>query len=923
MVTVTDIPWSAYCVIVTSPTGYALIGASMICTEAAQRPTNITKAFSVAELIGNGSLELTFHSPWGAPIEGVCGQASLLVSGTPFSVGSACSDASGHAVISGLLDGSYILSALTWPNFWTQFSPAPFTIAGGNVASLDTTVNPVTSGNVTITTVLAYGPTTVGGSCWSMANGLDSSAAGYYVIAAPVCDIDDDGVTVLEDIPYGLYCFILIPPTGYYRSDGVYGYCPEQANSSGFGLTVGVTQIPLTPTTTPSPTPSPTPTTPVPTPTPVPNEPNGTIRTQNCADSGLDFYGESYYELCESSGPGIRFAVIQRGVQTQTLTTGADGSVNISLPSREPYQLQYLDGNESLYVPADGESTRVRYGSSQRFVFIRDPQSDHNWTFTIHMYGYSNGFQDRVSLGGACVKIVGATDGLDKLPAVCDTDGDGSIVVGQLPPVKTTSGNPDYQAVMTQAPAGYPIVNAYGGIYNHDAPNSWEANFTYSTNTLRIHVIDENSDPVLGVCLRGDDYVYGGTACDGPDQFESVTDPLDGTLSFGGIPSGETHSFSLWSAPPGYLPDQSSVSFTSVVGPYTDVYFSMHHYGGTAANQADLHVQLTNKDKGPGFHYDTRFNFLCFRVNPTVGRPVESLCASKEGELLFRNLPQGSYTLVLARNDTNCAAVASSTPFTVGASDLGHTVERSIQIEGCDAPDPSPSCTVFRTVVGRSVDIYYGTLTGSNGNDLLNTMQLSESISSFLVSAIVGGDNPDPTYLTRTTLAPWTEQYVFGTGLIDWAAQPDWDSNAYQQMVNAYDQSSSDYILGNSISKGSYTVNAGARVSFYFSPTPEELAPYPECGTGPFSSLLIAYTYANTLNLYELNAAETAPASPTPTPIPSPAPMCDTTVTRDLTAYYGTATLPNRTEYNLALSDHIPAALSQAISASNPSQAVG
>ncbi|CAN5387102.1 hypothetical protein BH09CHL1_BH09CHL1_04900 [soil metagenome] len=917
-VTVTDIPWAAYCVIVTPPTGYTLVGASTICTEAAQRPTNITKAFSISEVTGNGSANLTFRAPWGAPVEGVCGQVSLIVSGNPFSVASACSDANGQATISDLLDGSYTLTGLTWPNFWDRFSEASFIVTGGNTAALDITVNPRTAGNATLITVFVNGPTRLGGSCWTVANGLDIAASGYYEVAAPVCDTDGDGTVVLTDVPSGPYCFLLTPPAGYYRSDGQRGFCVNESNGQGFTLTVGVSQIPVTPTTTPTtPTSTPTPTTPVPTPTPVPNEPNGNIAVFNCADDHRVFPdGEPHYQLCFPVAAGVRFAVFQNGMQITTVTTGADGTVPLILPARTPYVLQYLDGNLSPYIPALNQSTMLRYDSSQRFLFVRDPASDHTWTFTATMRGYNDGFTAMTPLGGACAKVVGQDD-VEYLPEVCDTDNDGVIVVGQLAPRYDNLGNIFYRMVMTQPPTGYEIRPLGGSNFDANHPNDITATVNYSTNTLRIHVVDGNGDPVLGYCLLGDGTIHsGGVHCDGPSPYVP-DDALDGVISFAGLVPGVNHTFESYPTTPGWTPDTNVATFTTTSGVFTDVIYRVHPYGSAAANQADVHVTLAHKDLGPGYAYNDRgLADICYRISGFIGNPAGGACSSSSGEILIRNVPQGSYSLVLNRNNSLCASVPSSKAFAVGAGDLGGTVEVNIEVNDCFYRVGGKTCTVEATAQGRTVDLYYGTLTGAGGGTLLSTVQLSESIPVILSGSLLGAENPDPAHITSAALANWTEPYYDGSGGTDWSRRPDWDGNAYQLMLNAYGGVTGDYSLGAKTSRGSYQLQSGVGFSFEWTDGNTDWSLYPECSRDS-DEIWIFITYESTVNLYELNATENTPVTATPTPIPSPAPMCTTTVTRDLTLYYGEVFGVPYVAKRMALSDYIPPALSAAIAAGN------
>jgi hypothetical protein len=379
------------------------------------------------------------------------------------------------------------------------------------------------------------------------------------------------------------------------------------------------------------------------------------------------------------------------------------------------------------------------------------------------------------------------------------------------------------------------------------------------------------------------------------------------------------HTFESYPATAGWTPDTNVMTYTTASGVFTDVTYRVHRYGSTEANQASVHVQLTHKDLGSGYDYDNRgLADICYRISGFIGNPAGGACSSATGDFLFRNVPQGTYSLVLNRNNSLCASVPSTKGFTVGAGDLGGTVEITIEVTGCAAKKGGGTCTVERTAPGRTVDLYYGTLTGAGGATLLSAVQLSETIPSILRESLLGAGNPDSTHITSATLAPWAEPYYFDSAITDWSKRPDWDGNAYQLMRNAYGGVSGDYVLGARTSHGSYQLASGVGLDFEFADGATDWSLYPECSTES-DQILITITYQSTVNLYELNATENAPVTPGPTPIPSPEPVCNTTVTRDLTAYYGAVTQNGAViSNNLALSEHIPAALRDAIAAGAP-----
>ncbi|MCC6705722.1 MAG: hypothetical protein IT334_12650 [Thermomicrobiales bacterium] len=307
---------------------------------------------------------------------------------------------------------------------------------------------------------------------------------------------------------------------------------------------------------------------------------------------------------------------------------------------------------------------------------------------------------------------------------------------------------------------------------------------------------------------------------------------------------------------------------------------------------------------------------ICYRIAGGIGNPASGACASASGAIRFHNVPQGSYTLALAPISVQCADAPASVAFSVGPGDLGGTVQVPVEYVGCGYK-PTTSCTVERAAPGRTVDLYYGQLTGPDGGPALDTLQLSETIPSVLRESLLGAGNPDPAHITSGALAPWSEPYQYESGTLDWSRRPDWDGNAYKRMLDVYSAASNDYTLNARISHGSYQFTSGAGLDFIFVDGATDLSLYPECAdaTGDITILLL---YQSTVNIYELNAAEPVEPGPGVTPIPSPVPMCDTSVTRSIDLYYGSVSGLPYVAQSMALSDYIPPALRDVMLNSSP-----
>jgi hypothetical protein len=169
------------------------------------------------------------------------------------------------------------------------------------------------------------------------------------------------------------------------------------------------------------------------------------------------------------------------------------------------------------------------------------------------------------------------------------------------------------------------------------------------------------------------------------------------------------------------------------------------------------------------------------------------------------------------------------------------------------------------------------------------------------------GAIPNTALINAASLAPWTNAPSADLGG-GWYSQPDWDGNARQNLLAAFNGYGTISPAAR-VDRGSSTMLAGGFLEFEILSF-ADFNKYPGC-----NNIWHIGNYQNTVHFYQLDATLTKSSKPTPTPYPSPEPVCFTSANRDITAYYGAlkdqsgATILS----GLALSDHVPGALRDAI----------
>ena len=937
IVTIPDITADSYCLVTTPPPGYNLVGTEPLC--APQQVRNGTYTKLVFNQASGGSLHLIAQTPWGQGQRDVCVQLSASIGGNQTDFSAGCTNASGVLNLDGLLPGSYTLTSTGLPAAFVAWSPIALSINTGTTT--DQTISLVTNpnGNINITSVLYYGPETLSGACYSYTTN-DQGKPGPYTVIGPVCDTDNDGVTVLTGVPMGPFCFALVsPPPGYYRQSPDAFYCDDQMR--GGTTSVGFSPIPsptatatnagtATKTKTPRPTSTPWPTaTTIPSPPPAGNEPNAGLVIQNCHYT--DPASNPQFFLCESGGAGVRLQVIQGGQVVQTITTGASGVATVTLPNRKPYTLHYLDGN-TTWASGDNEETRSRYTGTDTFYFQPGPSVNRAWHLTVSVNNtvWPQGDWTGTSqpLGGACARIDG-NDNQTYIAERCDTDNNGIIDFGTLPPrIDPRYGFSFYKAVMTQAPAGFPlrIDNSFGSPSAAD-PFTWAASWTYGTHEIQIRAEDPEGNLVGGYC-------YKVSIADGNTILNyNYNRDYQGILNFGTLSflPGTQVTITPQCQVAGYAIDTTPQVTTVPTGYRSVVTFVTHKYGSEGANQASVRIVATS------FKYQNSVNIvlasfddsntsaLCLRLTPNSGNPANGTCVDgpKTREAVFRNLDPGTYSITEALNTSGCTLHSSGASFTITNADLGK--EKLVRYV-MDCNNDRLNCTAFRTgLPGRAVNVYYGTLYDEHNNPVATKLFMSESIASDLYDQLIQSALPDNAIVNASALQAWAIPFAGQTSATPWSMQPDYDNNAQQLLTNIWN-GYANAVVDAPVDRGTIQAESIGAIGVYFGPLDEQIkTEWPECADLAPSGIAFLYTsYASPVHFYRLDArivpptataTATTTATASPTPIPSPAAVCTTNVLRNVEAFYGVLRDEDgkTISSNLALSDHIPAALSDAI----------
>ena len=930
-VTVPDITYDAYCLFVTPPAGYTVVGNAPVCEPTKVRNGTYTKAMVSQSQGAGGSLHVSASAPWGAAQADICFKLGAPVGGNPADFSTACTDTTGTSTITGLLPGAYTLTTTGVPAAFQSFADQSITIVAGQTTEVAIPLLIRSSGDLVITSVLYYGPDKLPGACYSYVVN-DNGRPGSVIVLGPVCDTDDDGITTIANVPAGSFCVtVASPPPGFYRQNNDGYSCDE--NMRGASGTVGFSPIPATATTaasptrtnTPRPTATPYPTaTRIPSPPPAGSEPNAGLLIKNCGynESGDD----PYFTECAAGPAGVRFQVLQNGAVVQTITSGSGGALTLSLPNRAPYTLHYIDGN-GTWVSGPEEEARSRYDSSDNFYFQLNPATPHLWTLTVNIKAAPD---DNTAhpIGGACAKIVGA-DGQTYVTERCDTDNDGTIDFGQLPARYQYLGSAFYTAIMTQAPAGLPIRTDTGlGLIGGIPSTTWTTGWSYlGAHQVVVRTEDGAGNLVPGYCYR---FTYTTPAGTMNNDYVSDYLGLTNNTTYSSVPVGTLETITPRCTVPGYDLPTTSQTIAISASYQTFITFIAHKVGTNEADQASVRITAIN----PNYEFatsvihagfsDANGSVLCLTLTPNPGSPTTGCFSDRRTrQTLFRNLPAGTYTIAESTNTTGCTAKYPVTTFTIGASDLG--AEKQVRyIMNC--PSDNDNCTSFVNQPGRTVNIFYGTLYDAQGNPIASKTVLSESVTQSFYEQLFYQPMADPTFVNPSTLRPWVIPFSANSSSTPWDLLPDYDNNAQQILTNTW-LGTGNAVVDAPVDRGTMQANSSLQLYFYFGPfSTEQKAQFPECANVSNNGTIFGHMlYQSTVHFYRLDAhivppAATATATTTPVPtattIPSPDAACTTTVSRDLTAWYGV--LKNdkgkTIATNLSLSDHIPAALSDAIS---------
>jgi hypothetical protein len=198
--------------------------------------------------------------------------------------------------------------------------------------------------------------------------------------------------------------------------------------------------------------------------------------------------------------------IVQSGNVIGTTTTISGGVASIELDERIPFRLIPVSGFGAEWTSGVGEEAKIRYGATQQFHFEPAPAVDRMWTMKVRVkewdFWNGNGYTVGPPIPGACFRIIGI-DGNEYLPEACDTDNDGIVIVGQLPPRLDAARIGFYQAVMTVAPTGYYLrSDPQLGSSSVTNPNEWSATYTYWKQELQVLTVDPDGNSVTGFCFR-------------------------------------------------------------------------------------------------------------------------------------------------------------------------------------------------------------------------------------------------------------------------------------------------------------------------------------------------------------------------------------------------------------------------------------
>ncbi len=904
------VPTGPYCYRVTPPTGFVLPGGIGVCSVTNTAVPEVTRAFlpiAEGEDPGSGVLSVTTKTTWGTPLADVCITLSQETqSGIPVEFANGCTGDDGNVVFSNLADGFYVVDGFQLPKNFAVFTTSA-TIQAPTGTSLEIVVDSVRFGSFDLTSKLGRGPELLGGACWRYKTNA-GGVPGDVTVVGPVCDTDDDGKVILDNTPYGSFCLVAEPPAGYYRPNNDYYACAENFELGGT-WSVSFIPVPTTPTATATGSPTATPTLP-PTSTPVPNEPKSNVTVRNCQFTEIDSLTRTF-SFCKAAPSGVKFGIIQNGVQVATGSTTSGGTLTIDLPSRAVYQLTYLEGNNG-FAPGPGEAGRNRYGAKESYTFMPDPPIT-SWTMTVKTR--LNSYYNRGAIiAGACYEIVNANDEV-VLTEQCDTNNDGDVVFGSLPVVidREVTG---YRAKMTVAPPGQLLITRPTfGVTSVDTPGEWISTVLYDDVVVTVRTVDQD-----GNLLPGFGYSAYGTGDGLADAgYDAADGSNDGIVTFGQRKPGMELHIEARYPRAGYLTDLAEQVFTVGTDPRVTITFVARQYGSEAEDKATVKLTFKTQD---GEDWDEAYQ-ICVTLSPASGTPNDrSLCPDRPGyAVIFRNLPAGTYKPNLTSTSfyngiRYCSISLTNQPtFTISSGDLGKTVTVPI-IATCPPPSTAGG-TCFVTlnddsVSNRTLDIYYGNYTDLTSNNVTAIpIQLSESLSDYAAEQMLSLNGIDPDRINASTLAPWIENF---NSVKEWGGLPDWDGNAGYALSAAYRQIDPNAVMGERQLVSNEVFNSGVSVDFYILVPGDALFDiYPQCDKDA-DTLFVTTIYYATVNIYQMDATSVGEA--TPTPWPSPEAMCTSTAFRALTIAYGEITDPETGAaifQALQLSDRIPAEIAESI----------
>ncbi|MCC6790927.1 MAG: hypothetical protein IT336_04530, partial [Thermomicrobiales bacterium] len=888
-----------------------------------------------------GALTLVAKTPWGTALADVCVQAVPSVGGAPAAEG--CSGTDGRVTLTGLESGDYTVSAVTVPSGWQEFAPATVTIAPGPAGELVVTLPFVSVGTLTFTGVVMYGPEIVPGGCVRVTT-RDGGQPGSHVIAGPVCDEDGDGTALIPDVPNMRLCIVVTPPEGFYRPSRDYAHCLDGFAGNG-SFTLGFRKVRPTPTPvvdTPIPFPTSTPT---PTRTPAPDEGNISLTVRNCVAVFSGDTDPTDYNGCRAAPAGVRLRVMQRATEVGTFTTNANGAIAFDLPALTAYRLEYLDGNGADWVPSELEESRLRYGEASTFFFVPAPEVDDSWTMVVRIWKDINN-----PIPGGCAKIVDFQHPeITLLPELCDTDGDGEIVLGELPARPQTANytRPTaYGAVITSLPveSGYaPLSSPYGGVEPNDLDFRWVSTPTVAFISVALHVtfIDAvTRAPVQGLCLDFDGGGLGSLVCDqGSGLIEtSLLRNSNYIAAVTNVPPGYLQPDALHLQTPQYpqgTPDKPNVHLIERT-------VELARDPNSATGSADVVIflrQVTARGDSPFAGGSPVAEPVCLTISPVPQGTLATRCTTtRYGTVFFIDLPPGEYTFTADWSPTGTGWICGTDPspfgLTVGDDDLGTLLARTFTWQCRYPAGEGATCAVIDERVIRDVDIYMGTLRDpETGEVIATTVQFSEAVSERFVVSLLdpeywdhGDLNPAPDVLTWETVKAWTER-----GDEAWGIARDWDGDARQRAIDDFER-----VLGGPVVFEEETeiavseIPGGIFSKAIFSPTQEE-SPY--C-YGPGKVVVITTLGLARVRFVEVSAIPAPPsptptstpdgtATPTPSATPEEEPVCVSPLVREVTLAYGA--LRHGTTVvaeGVAVSDLLPPAVVAAILAGDPPDAI-